>query len=956
MGDVWLTNSVVTDDKLGVIGAVALLAPASSTNLTITTNITMDVTNVADVVGQPAFTNGVPIPDIPVVVATNDAVVDVVAPGYTLTKILVAPTNRPPIPGETLTFMVTVANTGDVTLVEVPLTDIFDTNTLTYVSALPAPGSVSGNTLTWPDLGPLPSGNSTNVEITFAAVGFTSPGLETNVVMAAPLTPTNHPPVLPQTNGAPYRIDAPASLSGSVFDDLNANGIEEAGDTNGIAGSTIVLVDGGGSIVGAVVTDGTGAYVFTNLPPGNYIVIETNAANFVSTGDHVGANDDQIPVALASGEASSGNDFLDTVLVSIGDTVWTDTNGNGAQDSGEPGVSNVTVTLYGVASNVVATTLTDVSGVYVFSNLLPGAYAVGFMPPSGYGITLRNATNDVALDSNPSRTTGITDPVTLTSGQADMTVDAGIYLPAVIGGRMWWDLDTNGVINVTEQSMTNILVTLRDVTNGVVATTLTGTNGTYVFTNLLPGTYTVVFPQTNGWYFSPTNGTNDVSLDSDADPVTGVTAPVTVLSGETNLTLNAGVFVLGELGQTVWVDVDKDGIPDEDLYKYGLNGVRVSLFRIIGATTNFYGTTLTTNQVVGVTTNNGYFNFTNLPFGLYLVTVSNGIPANLTIKTTPPRYLISVGYQSIILNANFGYMFPPLPITLKSFSASHDGEGVRIAWETGVEVDNLGFNIYRSDAPDGARVKINGGMIIGMGNSQGQRYELRDAVPDSRVNWYYWLEDVSFKMETVVHGPAVLSAIGADNKGVIGYLAVSTSGLCRISYAVMQAAGLPVETLDPVQLKVQMGGVDIASYVSAAGPGLVEGDFVLFYAPVAGTNQEYTVAIGTNAMRMGLVYARPSRAPGEVWAGIAEEGKTLDFAVSTNYVRYLLMDFLETPVWVMDVTDPKQAKMLYGYSTLQPGTNGLTGVYLSYPGIPSAACKAVGAEAVHEISVIKASP
>ena len=692
----------------------------------------MDVTNVADVVGQPAFTNGVPIPDIPVVTATNDAMVDVVAPGYTLTKILVAPTNRPPIPGETLTFVVTVANTGDVTLVEVPLTDVFDTNTITFLSALPAPDSESGNMLAWTDVGPLPVGIATNVTITFRAVGATSPGIETNIVMAAPLTPTNHPPVQPQTNGATYQIDAPASLSGSVFVDLNANGTAESGDTNGIAGSTVVLVDGGGTIVGTVLTDGTGAYIFTNLPPGNYTVVETNAAGFVSTGDHVGANDDQIPVTLVSGGSSSGNDFLDTTLVSIGDIVWTDTNGNGAQDAGEPGVSNVTVTLYGVASNVVATTLTDVSGAYVFSNLLPGTYAVGFMPPSGYGITLRNATNDVALDSNPSRTTGITDPVTLTSGQDDMTVDAGLYLPATIGGRMWWDLDTNGVINVSEASVTNVLVTLRDATNGVVATTRTGTNGVYAFTNLVPGTYSVGFTTNNGWYFTLTNGTNNASLDSDANPLTGITAPVTVASGETNMTLNAGIYVLGSIGQTVWVDVDRDGVPDEDLYKYGINGVRVSLFRIQGGVTNFAGTTVTTNQIIGSVTNNGYFNFTNLPFGLYMVTVSNGVPPNLKDKTTPSQYLINVGYQAIMLNANFGYNYPATPVTLKSFTVGYDAAGVRVAWETGVELENLGFNVYRSVASDGERIKINGLMIPGMGNSQGRLYELRDTVPDRR--------------------------------------------------------------------------------------------------------------------------------------------------------------------------------------------------------------------------------
>ncbi|HOX04249.1 MAG TPA: SdrD B-like domain-containing protein, partial [Verrucomicrobiota bacterium] len=57
-----------------------------------------------------------------------------------------------------------------------------------------------------------------------------------------------------------------------------------------------------------------------------------------------------------------------------GDRVWNDANGNGVQDSGEPGISGVvvqlTITWPGSATSTVVQTVTDASGYYAFENLL----------------------------------------------------------------------------------------------------------------------------------------------------------------------------------------------------------------------------------------------------------------------------------------------------------------------------------------------------------------------------------------------------------------------------------------------------------------------------------------------------------------------------------------------------------------------------------------------------------
>ncbi len=109
----------------------------------------------------------------------------------------------------------------------------------------------------------------------------------------------------------------------------------------------------------------------------------------------------------------------------IGDAVWSDTNKNGIQDSGEPGIPNVQVNLRNAADAVLAQTVTDSAGEYRF--LVPsGNYVVEFIAPSRGVFTRRFATGDESIDSDADPRNGRTSVVTVETGEADLTVDAGI--------------------------------------------------------------------------------------------------------------------------------------------------------------------------------------------------------------------------------------------------------------------------------------------------------------------------------------------------------------------------------------------------------------------------------------------------------------------------------------------------------------------------------------------------
>ncbi|MGE5458002.1 MAG: choice-of-anchor A family protein, partial [Methanococcaceae archaeon] len=116
---------------------------------------------------------------------------------------------------------------------------------------------------------------------------------------------------------------------------------------------------------------------------------------------------------------------------SLGDKVWEDSNKNGLQDSGEPGVGAVAVLLYNCTGSFIGTTTTDASGNYAFTNLTPGDYKVKFVLPSGYTFTTINAGDDTK-DSDADGVTGFTGCYTLTAGQNNITIDAGIQLTQAV--------------------------------------------------------------------------------------------------------------------------------------------------------------------------------------------------------------------------------------------------------------------------------------------------------------------------------------------------------------------------------------------------------------------------------------------------------------------------------------------------------------------------------------------
>jgi protocatechuate 3,4-dioxygenase beta subunit len=231
-----------------------------------------------------------------------------------------------------------------------------------------------------------------------------------------------------------------AALGDFVWHDLDADGVQDAGEP-GIPNVTVNLKNSGGVVIASTVTNALGIYGFNNLTPGTYSVqfVQPGGYTGVSPANQ-GANDavdsDGVPAmmlmtattTLASGQTDLTLDQGFYKPAALGDFVWFDQDKDGLQDAGEPGVPNATVHLKNAANVIIASTVTNASGIYGFNNLTPGTYSVQFVLPAGYdAFTTANVGANDAIDSDADPSMSfMTQQVVLLSGGVNLTLDAGV--------------------------------------------------------------------------------------------------------------------------------------------------------------------------------------------------------------------------------------------------------------------------------------------------------------------------------------------------------------------------------------------------------------------------------------------------------------------------------------------------------------------------------------------------
>jgi hypothetical protein len=285
-------------------------------------------------------------------------------------------------------------------------------------------------------------------------------------------------------------------------------------------------------------------------------------------------------------------------MATLGGTAWKDTNNDGIQNDGNIGVSCIKVSLlnaYGTETGKYA--FTDCYGNYAFTGLAAGTYSVKFSTlslPNGKMFAQQDIGSNNNIDSDANSTTGITEQVTLTAYQTNLSLDAGVIKSATVSDRVWLDTDNDGIQDYGEQGAagsTVILWTPTPLGPAAVANTVSDANGNYSFT-VAPGSYFVEFraPSAQPGFRTLTlqdQGSND-AVDSDVNPLTGQTNIFTLAAGQNNKSIDAGfqlTTIVIEAQKGLWLDANSDGVKDDT--EVGIGNVQVQLLttgadRIVG--------------------------------------------------------------------------------------------------------------------------------------------------------------------------------------------------------------------------------------------------------------------------------------------------------------------------------------------------------------------------------------
>ncbi|MFN8854921.1 MAG: SdrD B-like domain-containing protein, partial [Planctomycetaceae bacterium] len=311
--------------------------------------------------------------------------------------------------------------------------------------------------------------------------------------------------------------DFNGGLEGTIWNDLNYNGVRDVDPVTGgwtdpgLESWTVFLdLDWDGAYTDGeptALTDEDGHYVFNSVPAGGYLVTEVLPADW-NVGEYYSSS---WYVDVSAGSTTVVPDFSNftSLYGTITGTIWNDRFRDGARDVDvtgaylDPGLVGWTVFLdlnHNLAFDAgEPNTTTDTNGVYTFPDLQVGDYEVFEVIPTGWETTL-------GYDFSQT--------VTVWSGAVSVASDFANYnlsatLPGTVSGIAWSDLNANGVRDTdgtgafTDPGITGRTVFIDLNSNGILDTTdrsaTTASDGTYTFSNVNPGTLTIIEVIPAGW-------------------------------------------------------------------------------------------------------------------------------------------------------------------------------------------------------------------------------------------------------------------------------------------------------------------------------------------------------------------------------------------------------------------------------------------------------------------------
>lgn len=415
----------------------------------------------------------------------------------------------------------------------------------------------------------------------------------------------------------------PASLVSYAWEDLNGNGLQDAGEP-AIQGLNFALkqkTDGAYEAISdsnkASGADGKVSY--TDLKPGTYrLVVEKPQAyaNFtiVRTGVGTSKNNDiaygdenyahSADFKLASNQNASGIDAGLYKQISISGEVFIETGlPNGIKDVTETYGSEMPMNmkLYlkklgtsgnGIENYELKAQKPIKSGDYSFTfddlGLVPGEYRTVAELPTGYVISAvpsadaSGVKNSFASSSFDFRV----------NSNVKTTKNLGIYKGGTLNGKVYHDLNANDNKEETEPFLKGKLLQLKNQSGDVIASTTTKDDGSYSFVGIPVGTYNLAVVE-SGFEMSTSTSTLDF------------TNAGTEISNR-----NYGIYKNIKIFGRVYEDATRDGTSTSDK---AFDKIKVQLLK--KSASNVFE-----NEGDAVSTSNGNYSFSNIkPGGVYKV-------------------------------------------------------------------------------------------------------------------------------------------------------------------------------------------------------------------------------------------------------------------------------------------------------------------------------------------------
>ena len=275
-------------------------------------------------------------------------------------------------------------------------------------------------------------------------------------------------------------VDRLGAVSGTVFADADGDGTQDAGDA-GISTAVYAIPYASPNTVLQTATDADGQYSFAGLVPGSYLVQITVPQGHTLSPGHDYFSRPVVPAgspvtvnfALQKVDAASAS--------SVSGVVFSDADGDGTQDAGEPGVEGVTVFSIGLLTAEINQAATDADGQYSFAGLAPGTtlvqtgvLPVGYLTVSGFDFYSYETLS-------PSSAAEVNFPLN------EITPDE----TATLTGTIHEDDNANGLLDPREAGFNGVTVTAIELSTARILETTTDRRGSYTFTGLMPDTVLV---------------------------------------------------------------------------------------------------------------------------------------------------------------------------------------------------------------------------------------------------------------------------------------------------------------------------------------------------------------------------------------------------------------------------------------------------------------------------------